>query len=155
MSESKGFEYKIKFHGMSWDYEKNEFIDNGFVKIFYASDFNQLLDVFEDFINGENRFISVAFNEESKEYKLNKFYADENNVSHELTRGLGNALKQISDKVYFVLDSEGYAFWWDRDNKLEYPDTSTLNEFCDNEKNIKVEYIATVRLVVKKEERVI
>ena len=148
MTENNSFKFKIKINGYSYDFDKNTTYDNGFTKTYYANNFEELKKVFIDFINGENRFIGTKFDKDTKEIKYTKYYADETNVSEELIEGLEQDLIYISDKVYFVMTSQGTLNWWDRlleDNRKE--------DFC-NATNENVEYVATIRLVVNKDDKV-
>ena len=144
MSDGFNFKFKIKINGFSYDYDKQIMYDNGFVKIYYASDFNELKDVFIRFINGDNRFINIKFNTDTKKLEYTKRYADETEVTNELIAGLDFDMEQISDKVFFVLTSNAKLHWWDRLGNNSNTSTSTLFDFCDAGEN--VEYIATIRI---------
>ena len=148
MPENGKFKFKIAFKGINYDYNKKDFYDNGFIKVFYAKDFNDLSDIVVSFINGENRFINIEFDSENKTLKYTKRFADKEKINSELIAGLNFDLKQISDKMYFVLTSNGVLHWWDRVGYEGVP--NTLFDFCDTNEN--AEYIVSVRLVINKEE---
>ena len=151
MSENNGFEFKVKIAGYSYDFDKQEYYYNGFVKTYFAKDFEELKQVFINFVNGENRFINLKFDGINKCMKFTKRTADDAAIESELSYGLGY-FAQISDKLHFALTSNGNIHYWDRLDSETFSN-SYLNEFCDD--NEMVEYVATVRLVVKKEDKLL
>lgn len=157
MQESSNFEFKVKISGISWDLLNNTYKENGYVKTFYAEDYDGIVEVLKEFINGDNRFVKVSFDPVSKQFKFEKSYCDLKKVRDELDIGLDGYLKDVAIKVHFGLYNDGDMCCLEE--KLNCSDAETVLELINSEHintavdYVNLEYIVTIRVVVKKDSK--
>ena len=143
------FVFKVRIDGFTWNPFEGKSFNNGYTKTYYANNFNELKEVFINFIKGENRCIQVDFDEETKSLSYHKVIPDEKDVEEELIKGLRD-MDNVSVKLYFYIFDTGFIGYMEEGSydKLNLKDTDMLINACGG----RMQYIASVRLVVKKDE---